>query len=930
MSDAEPVGAQAKIAVIACGVLDWNLKRVMARIEDTEFTTRILPAQLHANPRRLRQMLQEEIDGLSSTPGLKGIVLGFGVCGRGTLGLTSGAVPLVVPKVQDCIGIYLGSHHRYLSEFRRRPGTRYMTQGWYEKTVKDRPGRSYMTARDNSLYGPGYGELEERYGADNARFICEFRETWKRNYQRSCYIRFSEEQSRPPGQQVTEGVARSLDWEHEVLEGDETLLYAMLNGDWHDPRILLVPPHSKTVPAPGAAVLAFTTGFESKADEILAKYRDGAGESAVQRSGIGLGIDTGGTYTDAVLFDFGSERVVGFSKAPTTHEDLVLGIRQALSELPAGSLGRVERVGLSTTLATNAFVERKGRPVALLLMTPVDAPLDDLPFHYVRRIRGVMSIEGDEVEPLDPDEVRAVAAEALAAGCQAFAVSGFGSVVNPAHEKEVSRLALTETGLHAVCGHELSTRLNFVERATTAAMNAKLVPLIETLLDAVDGVLREFGLGHVRTMVVKGDGSQMLSRVARDVPVETVLSGPAASVVGAARLFNRRNAVVADMGGTTFDVAVLRDGSPILSDQGARIGDFRTSVRAMSVQTIGLGGDSEVDLSGWPEVRIGPRRVVPLCRVGERFPQVNGALQTLDLDRVSPAPNCLDFVALAPGAEPVGRLLEHLGDGPRLLDDLAGCMDRPGARHIAWEQTETEGKIWRYGLTLTDVLHAEGSFVAFDPYPATRVLECWSALLDVDRQDLIDAIHHEFRRLAAGEILGALLPASCPWEEGDALRNWMTAHLALTGPRGACPVGGDVRFQTRVNVPLIPVGAPTPTLFPGLRPVLNQEILVSEYAAVANALGAIAGDVLLQEHARVRVTEDGALLCSWRGGNARAPNLTAALGLCERALLELIRREAEANQIVYSTPVLSAQQHQADTREGKVFFGVSLFAELRG
>ena len=930
MSDGERAGSPAKIAVIACGVLDWNLKRVMARIGNTEFITRILPAQLHANPRRLREMLQEEIDALSVTPGLKGIVLGFGVCGRGTLGLTSGTVPLVVPKVQDCIGIYLGSHHRYLSEFRRRPGTRYMTHGWYEKTVEDRPRRSYMTARDKSLYGPGYGELEGRYGTDNARFICEFRETWKRNYQRSCYIRFSEEQSGPPGQQVSEGVARSLDWEHEVLEGDETLLYAMLNGDWHDPRILLVPPHSKTVPAPGAAVLAFTTGFESKADEILAKYRDRGEESPVRRSGIGLGIDTGGTYTDAVLFDFESEDVVGFSKAPTTHEDLVSGIRQALNELPPDDLRRVERVGLSTTLATNAFVERKGRPVALLLMTPVDAPLDVLPFHFVRRVRGVMSIEGEEVVPLDPEEVRAVAAEASAAGCQAFAVSGFGSVVNPAHEKEVARLALAETGLHAVCGHELSTRLNFVERATTAAMNAKLVPLIEALLDAVADVLCEFGLGHVRTMVVKGDGSQMLSRVARDVPVETVLSGPAASVVGAARLFNRRDAVVADMGGTTFDVAVLRDGSPILSGQGARIGDFRTSVRAMSVQTIGLGGDSEIDLSAWPSVSIGPRRVVPLCRVAERFPELPETMRTLDLDRVSPEPNCLDFVAPAPGVEPVGRMLEHLRGGPRLLDDLASCMGRPGARHIPWQQVETEGKIWRYGLTLTDVLHAEGAFVAFDPYPAKRILECWSMLLDVDQQDVIDAIHHEFRRLAAGEILGALLPASCPWEGDDALRTWLTAHLAASAPDGECSATGDVRFSTRIRVPLIPVGAPTPTLFPGLRGVLNQEVLVSEYAAVANALGAIAGDVLLQEHARVRVTEDGALLCSWRGGNARAPNLTAALDFCERALVELVRREAEANQIAYSTPFFTVQQHQAETREGKVFFGVSLLAELRG
>lgn len=915
-----------KVGVIACGVLEWNIRRVIQRIPDTNFVLRFLPARLHENPGRLRQMLREEIEQLSEESELTGIVLGFGVCGRGTIGLTATTVPLVMPRTQDCIGIYLGSHFRYMEEFSRCPGTRYVTQGWYERNShpKTRETQNYLSARDHSLYGVSFAELSKRYGPENANFICRFRESWKHNYQRAAYIRFEGEGEDASGLKASRSLADNLGWEHEILEGDDSLLFALLSRKWSDPRVLLVPVGNRTVTAPGQAVVGFTSGADSHVEKILARYSGTAEQGPVQRSGRGLGVDTGGTFTDAVIFDFDTDTVLAQAKAPTTHSDLIVGIREALEMLPSQELAEVGRVGLSTTLATNAFVEGKGRPVALLVSSPLAIDVDRFPFRFVHRLAGAMSIEGVEQEPIDEGQIAQIAREAQEAGCEAFAISGFGSVVNPAHELAAARIAHEATGLAVVCGHELTTELNFVERATTAAMNAKLTPLIEELITAVRSALGELGLGDVKVMIVKGDGSQMLDRVAESLPVETLLSGPAASVVGAAKLFSNASAVVADMGGTTLDVALLQNHSPVLSPTGARIGEFQTCVRAMAVQTIGLGGDSEIDLSGWPDVSIGPRRIIPLCRLGEDYPELPVKLPALYAEYLSTDPSCIDLVATAGENACEQRLLSHLADGPMLLSQLARQLNRPNPAFIPWRDLETHGVLKRYGLTLTDVMHVEQRYTAFDRRVSLDALKAWSGFLDVDVDDIVLAIHREFRRMVCDTVLSVVLPDGCPWDGGNDLRLWLTQHF--TEPAD----GRALRIRPELAVPLIAVGAPAPALFPELADVLNQSVLISEYAGVTNAVGAIAGDVLLRESATVRITPEGVFVCSWKGGGQRAVDLEESIRLCESAIHDHLRDAAAANDITFTSPIFAAEQHDADTRDGKLFLGVTLRGELRG
>ncbi|MDH3674554.1 MAG: hydantoinase/oxoprolinase family protein, partial [Anaerolineae bacterium] len=281
---------------------------------------------------------------------------------------------------------------------------------------------------------------------------------------------------------------------------------------------------------------------------------------------IALGIDTGGTYTDAVLVDHDSGKVLAGAKALTTRRDLSIGIGQAMLTVftengQSVSPADVDLVALSTTLATNAIVEEQGSPVCLLLIG-YDAELlhqygfeRDLVTSDVVFLRGGHDGMGNEVEPLDETAARK-AILARRDQVEAFAVSGFFSVRNPAHELRVRTLVEELAGPSSgetrpvTCGHELSSRLNAVRRATTVALNARLIPLLHELMVTVQHSLEKLGV-VAPLMVVKGDGSLVRAEWAMQRPIETVLSGPAASVVGAWHLAGRDDVWVVDVGGTT-------------------------------------------------------------------------------------------------------------------------------------------------------------------------------------------------------------------------------------------------------------------------------------------------------------------------------------------------------------------------------------------
>ena len=298
-----------------------------------------------------------------------------------------------------------------------------------------------------------------------------------------------------------------------------------------------------------------------------------------------LGVDTGGTYTDAVLIR--EERVIASAKALTTRQDLAIGVggavRAVLDEAGVRP-GEIGLASLSTTLATNALVEGQGGRVALI---HIGFGAGDLDRHGLSAalkgdpallLAGGHSHAGGEAAPLDVAALEAFL-ETDGAHVSGFAVAAQFATRNPAHELEAARIIAARTGAPVTCSHELSARLNGPKRAVTAVLNARLIGMIDRLIGRAQDVLRELGIA-APMMVVRGDGALMSAAQARARPIETILSGPAASLVGARWLTGAEEALVSDIGGTTTDVAMLRGGRPAIDPAGARVGGFRTMVEA--------------------------------------------------------------------------------------------------------------------------------------------------------------------------------------------------------------------------------------------------------------------------------------------------------------------------------------------------------------
>ncbi len=590
-----------------------------------------------------------------------------------------------------------------------------------------------------------------------------------------------------------------------------------------------------------------------------------------------LGIDTGGTYTDSVLFSEESG-VVASAKAITTRRDLSIGIRESIKKLPADYMGQTGMVSLSTTLATNAVVEGQGSPICLMLIGyPADAlersnlkeALGDDPAVF---ISGGHDASGNEKLPFDEEAARD-AVNRYKDSVSAFAVSGYFSVRNPEHEVIAAELIRGLSGLPVTSGRELSSKLNAPKRAVTAALNARLVPVLEKLIQAVRRVLSELGI-TAPLMVVKGDGSLMRDTFAEDHPIETILSGPAASVVGARFLTGKDRGIVSDMGGTTTDIAVMRRGAPVIDPEGAVIGGWQTMVEAVKIHTYGLGGDSRIDFRPHGLVTVGPDRIVPVCLAAEEFPDVRNLLDEHPEDSDE-----LPLIVL-PGVVPESlpnnltrrqhTVLNEVEKAPRLLSFFYNKTDSPELLRRDIARLTARGMIMLSGFTPTDGCHILGIQNTWDTGSSTAAGHC---ILPYARRrgipaDSPEELSRAVRRAVINRSVQVLISAAAAGDYGyDPEENPNVSrmfgfpglpHTAFTDlPDGHDESDSLITVESRLNTPIIALGAPVASYYPECAGILSTELAVPEHADVANAVGAVAGNVL--QHATVQIVnmEDG-------------------------------------------------------------------------
>ncbi len=565
---------------------------------------------------------------------------------------------------------------------------------------------------------------------------------------------------------------------------------------------------------------------------------------------LGLGIDTGGTFTDSVIVDLGSGEVLSKGKALTTRQDLVVGVKNSLATLDRELFPRIRLVGLSTTLATNGIVEGKGSRVGLILAVPnprTFALPSQNPADETALLAGAHDRQGGVATPLDEDAARE-AVRRLSGLVDAFAVSSYFSIYNAEYELRIRQMIAACCALPVVCGHELSGDVGLVERAVTAALNARLLPVIDELLAAVKSVVADNGI-KAPLMVVKGDGSLIGAEAAAQMPVETILSGPAASVVGASRLTGLADAVVVDMGGTTTDIALMEDGIVATSAHGAVVGGWKTRVHSIDIWSAGLGGDSKILVRSPDDLSIGPRKAIPFCRAASAIPGLTERLLQLEsMPRKKARGGELEFFTLV--KRPTFPLTP--GEG-KLLDALEGsALDREtiavnAGPFVSLERFVELGLIAEIAFTPTDLLHARGELDLWDRPAAQAASRFMARGLGLGEQVLLEVIARELTEALKLNIVTKVLATADQqgrFQEATALK-FLGALLRVEG-------NAAIEASLKIKRPLVAVGAPVDSYFPRVAAGLGARLVIPPHAEVANAVGAVTGRVVARSEAVIR------------------------------------------------------------------------------
>jgi N-methylhydantoinase A/oxoprolinase/acetone carboxylase beta subunit len=538
-----------------------------------------------------------------------------------------------------------------------------------------------------------------------------------------------------------------------------------------------------------------------------------------------MGIDAGGTYTDSIIIRDSDGKVLDSNKALTTYPDLLAGIRNSIDGLDQKYLKDIKLVSVSTTLATNTILEKTGYPVGLIFVGDYELP-EKVPVDYYTVVAGGHDHHGAELVPLDMEAVGTFVRK-LGDKVSAFAVSSYFSVRNPAHELAIKESIQELTGLPVVCGHELSLDLGAYERGVTAYLNAQLIPIADQFIRSIKEEMEHRGM-DARLLMLKCDGSVVGINEALEKPIESIFSGPAASLVGASHLSGLKTCAVIDVGGTSTDVSMLEDGLPELCTEGAIVGGWQTKVKAIRMETSAMGGDSHVWVKNM-KINIGPRRVIPLCVAAVMYP---GFLETLKMGKTPAALRLEENVQptkffIKTGVVPteLGKyekeIYERVEDSPTSLGDIFWKLEKTPSPRLL-DSLIRKRLVQAIGFTPTDALHVLGEYTAWDAEASRVGAKLLERYTQTDSLELCKQIKQEVARNMALNLMSYILKDVPPRE---------IEKIILS----------DKFTQFRMKLPVVLIGGPVLAFTEEVKKVLDADIVVPKYAEVGNAVGALVG-----------------------------------------------------------------------------------------
>jgi N-methylhydantoinase A/oxoprolinase/acetone carboxylase beta subunit len=532
-----------------------------------------------------------------------------------------------------------------------------------------------------------------------------------------------------------------------------------------------------------------------------------------------IGIDTGGTYTDAVLIDTNTQAIVATSKKLTTHYKLSVATGEALAELlktSGATPEQIEKVVVSSTLATNAVVENRGARVAVIVIGFVKH--FRLPVKAVVFVKGGHNIMGEEEQPLELDYLVQLI-QGLKNEVDAYGICSAMSIKNPAHEMVAEKAISMLDPKPVFCSHRISKLTGMEQRAATAGLHAKLMPVMEEFVSGVKLAMDGLKL-HAPVMVIGGNGQPIEAYKATQEAGLTVASGPACTAhFGASHCKTSTGCLVIDVGGTTTDIAMIEEGHPLMSKEGCQIGQWKTHVEAIDMHTGGIGGDSHVSIDDKGSIHVGPSRVTPLA-IAKDLPAVETWLGAADNNKL---------IALYPGIQKtpcnneLTRLLAASGSlTPAAIREKTGLGGIPLDKQL--EQLTRQQLIFECGFTPTDALHVLGTISIGDRQAACKGAEILGAIRGISKEQFALLVLDKTREQIENLIIDYVVKHF--W--GDTLTSFIST-------RNDHPVlGVDFSLKT----PLIGIGAAAQYLLPEVAKNLKTTIFFPDFCEVGNAIGA--------------------------------------------------------------------------------------------
>lgn len=566
----------------------------------------------------------------------------------------------------------------------------------------------------------------------------------------------------------------------------------------------------------------------------------------------GIGIDTGGTCTDAAIYDIETKAILATGKALTTKGNLEIGIANALDQLPQDLLKQAGSLALSTTLATNACVENKGcRAKLLIIGTSQDiiaALKKELSDHGISDMSQLIVLDAKPENlfsnPYDPDWAALEAdIPALFSDCDSVGiVQAYPNANGGRFELTALRVLKKRLTLPLTIAYDICREVSFMRICASTLLNARLIPLISEFLRAIHNVMARRGL-DIPILIVRSDGVLMSEDMALTRPVETLLCGPAASVVGGLELTGEDDAIVLDMGGTTTDIAMVKGRDPVMTADGVMIGQYRTTVRGVDARAVSLGGDTAVrfDSEG---LYLDTVRIVPVSVLADAHPAVVTELRKLARsDRPRTRTSHEFYVLQRDISEKAGftpeekDICDALKGGPLITAKLAERLGTDVYR-LNTKRLEQEGVVIKSGMTPTDMMVLKGDLTLFDPAAAEAALACAARYTGIDADKIPDMVYEMVVRAMYKHLGAFILHQQYPGPRSPFAPEHTGPLLDAFYEQARQERGAVAGLSLTTPLPLVGIGAPIHVFLPRVAELFGTRAILSEYARVANAIGA--------------------------------------------------------------------------------------------